>query len=75
MSSDAFTIIQQHISSTTQCPRVETKYFLRERKFMRVVNVESCGDRDSHILYMDEPNVVKTTCGLLISLGLFCVGT
>lgn len=42
---------------------------------MRVVNVESCGDRDSHILYMDEPNVVKTTCGLLISLGLFCVGT
>lgn len=39
MSSDSFTIIQQHISSATQCPREETKYFLRERKFMRVVTV------------------------------------
>jgi len=33
---------------------------------MGVVNVESCGNRDSHILCMDEPYVVKTTCGLLV---------
>lgn len=65
MPSDTFSITQQHISSTTQCPRVETKYFLREMKFMGVVNVESCGNRDSHILCMDEPYVVKMTCGLL----------
>lgn len=38
---------------------------------MRVVNVESCGVMDSHILCMDEPYVVKTTCGLLDFLVYF----
>lgn len=71
MSLDTHSIIQQNISSITQCPRVETKYFLGERKFMRVVNAESCGVMDSHILCMDEPYVVKTTCGLLDFLVYF----
>lgn len=38
---------------------------------MRVVNAESCGVMDSHMLCMDEPNVVKTTCELLDFLVYF----
>jgi len=32
MPSDTFTIIQQHISSTTQCPNIEKKKFLEGKE-------------------------------------------
>ncbi len=66
MSFDTHSIIQLHILSITLCQRVETKYLLRERTFMRLINAESCGVMDSHILCM-----VKTTCGLLDFLVYF----